>query len=90
VYGVSAGGVVSRVSDERIRELCNRVVSAPEDFREALSELRSALRDRFDDIANVNTAIMLKMNLPGSSEKRAKKSGEDAEEEQGRVLGSVS
>lgn len=55
---------MSNISDDRLRELCQRVISVDGDFTEALSYLRIALRDRFGDIANKNAAILFRMRQP--------------------------
>jgi hypothetical protein len=55
---------VSNIGDDKLRELCQRVVSVDGDFTEALSELRTALRDRCGDIANKNAVIMFRMLQP--------------------------
>lgn len=64
---------MSNISDDKLRELCQRVISVDGDFTEALSELRTALRDRFGDIANKNAAIMFRMRQPKPG--RSKKDG---------------
>lgn len=49
------------MNDEELRELCLRVVQAQDDFKDAVFKLQIALRNRFEDISNSNTAILLKM-----------------------------
>lgn len=77
-------------SDDEIRELCARALTAQgKEFEVAIRDLQSAIRYRLEDLSNQVLATLLKMprmNYSDEIEKKAKtaaaNSGEDEELDQ--------
>jgi len=56
-------------TDEDIRRLCLKVLNAEdEEFYSAIAELRSAFRNRIENLSNFALASIFKVNRPGDSD----------------------
>jgi hypothetical protein len=69
-------------TDDQIRELCARVLNAPDcDFETAIRDLQSAIRYRLEDISNQAIATLLKMPRISDRQGKAKTAAAGSDEE---------